>query len=78
LGDVGSFKSGVGFTEFEQGGKLGVPFFKVSDMNLESNQKVMTLAASREERQEAIFCCSFGSFGKLTSRDFIISPDKFP
>ena len=44
LGDVGSFKSGVGFTEFEQGGKLGVPFFKVSDMNLESNQKVMTLA----------------------------------
>jgi type I restriction enzyme S subunit len=36
LGDVGSFRSGVGFTEVEQGGKSGVPFFKVSDMNLET------------------------------------------
>jgi len=44
LDDIGSFKSGIGFTETEQGGKSGVPFFKVSDMNLEGNQKVMVLA----------------------------------
>ena len=44
LDDVGSFKSGTGFTEAEQGGKSGVPFFKVSDMNLEGNQKVMVSA----------------------------------
>jgi len=44
LGDVGNFKSGTGFTESEQGGKSGVPFLKVSDMNLEGNQKVMVLA----------------------------------
>ena len=44
LDDVGSFKSGTGFTEAEQGGKSGVPFFKVSDMNLEGNQKVMVTA----------------------------------
>ena len=44
LDDVGSFKSGTGFTEIEQGGKSGVPFFKVSDMNLEGNQKVMVSA----------------------------------
>ena len=44
LDDVGSFKSGTGFTESEQGGKSGMPFFKVSDMNLEGNQKVMVSA----------------------------------
>jgi type I restriction enzyme S subunit len=44
LENVGNFKSGIGFTESEQGGKSGIPFFKVSDMNLESNQKVMIVA----------------------------------
>ena len=44
LGSVGSFKSGTGFTESEQGGILGVPFFKVSDMNLAGNQKIMLSA----------------------------------
>ncbi|KAF3984285.1 MAG: restriction endonuclease subunit S [Methylococcales symbiont of Hymedesmia sp. n. MRB-2018] len=44
LGNVGSFKSGTGFAEVEQGGKSGTPFFKVSDMNIESNQEVMVLA----------------------------------
>ena len=44
LGDIGSFKSGVGFSMTEQGGKSGVPFFKVSDMNLLNNQKVMVKA----------------------------------
>ena len=38
LGDLGYCKSGVGFPENEQGGENGIPFFKVSDMNLEGNE----------------------------------------
>ena len=44
LGEIGTFKSGLGFTELEQGGKLGVPFFKVSDMNIKENKKIMVTA----------------------------------
>lgn len=38
LGDVGSARSGVGFPTSEQGGTVGVPFFKVSDMNTPGNE----------------------------------------
>ncbi|MFV0189221.1 MULTISPECIES: restriction endonuclease subunit S [unclassified Empedobacter] len=38
LGDVGTFYSGQGFNEKEQGGDIGVPFIKVSDMNLVGNE----------------------------------------
>jgi type I restriction enzyme S subunit len=41
LGEVGNFKSGTGFPEKEQGGKEGVPFYKVSDMNLPLNTTEM-------------------------------------
>ena len=44
LGDLGAFKSGVGFPETEQGGTTGVPFYKVSDMNIHGNEAVMTTA----------------------------------
>jgi len=44
LCELGTFKSGVGFSENEQGGKVGVPFFKVSDMNLPGNERVMRTA----------------------------------
>jgi type I restriction enzyme S subunit len=44
LGDIGDFKSGTGFPESEQGGDLGVPFFKVSDMNLAGNTFYMKSA----------------------------------
>lgn len=44
LGDIGQFTSGTGFSESEQGGKSGIPFLKVSDMNLLGNESVITTA----------------------------------
>ena len=44
LGDLGKARSGVGFPDAEQGGAIGVPFFKVSDMNLDGNENEMTVA----------------------------------
>ena len=42
LCEVGKFRSGVGFSNKEQGRKVGVPFYKVSDMNLKGNETIMT------------------------------------
>ena len=44
LGDIGKARSGVGFPNAEQGGVTGIPFFKVSDMNLGGNGNEMTVA----------------------------------
>lgn len=44
LGELGSFKSGVGFSNSQQGGQNGIPFYKVSDMNLPENSTTMTTA----------------------------------
>ena len=44
LGEIGKTQSGVGFSEAEQGGTKGVPFFKVSDMNLQGNENIMQLS----------------------------------
>ena len=44
LGDIGKARSGVGFPDADQGGVTGVPFFKVSDMNLDGNENEMTVA----------------------------------
>ena len=44
LGDVGKARSGVGFPDTEQGGTIGVPFFKVSDMNSNGNENEMIVA----------------------------------
>ena len=44
LGEIGDFKSGTGFPENEQGGECGIPFFKVSDMNLLENTFYMKSA----------------------------------
>ena len=43
LGDIGKARSGVGFPDAEQGGVTGIPFFKVSDMNLDGNENEMTV-----------------------------------
>ena len=44
LGDIGKARSGAGFPDADQGGVNGVPFFKVSDMNLDGNENEMTIA----------------------------------
>lgn len=41
LGQLGSFKSGMGFPDSQQGGTEGIPFFKVSDMNNIGNETEM-------------------------------------
>ena len=44
MGEIGKASSGVGFPDSEQGGKKGIPFFKVSDMNNDGNEHEMTTA----------------------------------
>lgn len=44
LGEVGKCQSGVGFPDAEQGGKRGIPFYKVSDMNNYGNDQEMICA----------------------------------
>ena len=44
LGDIGKCQSGIGFPDAEQGGKIGIPFYKVSDMNNYGNEQEMTCA----------------------------------
>lgn len=41
LFDLGKFISGTGFSDKEQGGSEGIPFLKVSDMNLPENKIVI-------------------------------------
>lgn len=44
LGQFGTFKSGIGFPDSQQGGTEGIPFFKVSDMNNIGNETEMKTA----------------------------------
>ena len=44
LGEIGKFVGGCAFNEQEQGGQTGIPFYKVSDMNLSGNESKMTIA----------------------------------
>jgi type I restriction enzyme S subunit len=41
LGEIGRTQSGIGFPDVEQGGKAGIPFLKVSDMNRFGNEQEM-------------------------------------
>ena len=44
LGEFGCATSGIGFPDAEQGGKEGIPFFKVSDMNLPENNRELVVS----------------------------------
>lgn len=44
LGEIGNTQSGIGFPDSEQGGREGIPFFKVSDMNNTGNEHEMKIA----------------------------------
>ncbi len=44
LGEIGVFLSGQGFSDAEQGGRDGIPFYKVSDMNLPGNEVTLNSA----------------------------------
>ncbi len=46
LGDLGTPISGVGFPQSEQGGEVGTPFFKVSDMSRSADERELLLAAN--------------------------------
>ena len=52
LGDVGTTISGVGFPNKEQGGKHGIPFYKVSDMNNKGNETMMINANNYVTKQQ--------------------------
>lgn len=52
LGDVGTIISGVGFPNKEQGGKHGIPFYKVSDMNNKGNETMMINANNYVTKQQ--------------------------
>lgn len=53
LGKLGNFKSGIGFPDSEQGGKTGIPFFKISDISNIGNEVEM-LTANNYVTQEQI------------------------
>ena len=44
LGEIGYAQSGQGFPDAEQGGKIGIPFYKVSDMNTDGNENELAIA----------------------------------
>ncbi len=88
LGEIGKFISGCVFNENEQGGKVGIPFFKVSDMNLCGNEVRMTKSnnyVTQEQierlnyivvKEEAIIFAKVGAAialeRKRYAKDFII------
>ena len=52
LGDLGKARSGIGFPNDEQGGKDGIPFYKVSDMNNAGNEHEMITANNYVTREQ--------------------------
>lgn len=52
LGELGKARSGMGFPDAEQGGKEGVPFYKVSDMNNVGNEHEMVAANNYVTREQ--------------------------
>lgn len=52
MGELGKTRSGIGFPDAEQGGKEGVPFYKVSDMNNVGNEHEMVAANNHVTREQ--------------------------
>lgn len=52
LGEIGKAHSGIGFPDSEQGGTSGIPFFKVSDMNIVENENEMLIANNYVSNQQ--------------------------
>ena len=52
LGDIGVAKSGIGFPDAEQGGTEGIPFYKVSDMNIKGNEHELVTANNYETQEQ--------------------------
>ena len=44
MGELGCCQSGIGFPDKEQGGEIGIPFYKVSDMNIYGNEQEMLIS----------------------------------
>ena len=79
LSELGKTQSGIGFSESEQGGSDGFPFFKVSDMNNLGNEHEMKIAnnyVSFEQLQrrnwkpiEGVPCVIFAKVGAAIMLD---------
>ena len=52
LGEIGFAKSGVGFPDSEQGGTEGIPFYKVSDMNIQGNENELVSANNYVSKEQ--------------------------
>lgn len=87
LGDQGKTTSGIGFPEIEQGGITGIPFFKVSDMNRDGNERCMNSSANYVSSEQinrlhwkvcysvpAIFFAKVGAAVLLDRKRLVVSP----
>ena len=54
LDQLGTFKSGIGFPDSQQGGTEGIPFFKVSDMNNIGNETEMKTANNYVTQEQIV------------------------
>jgi len=52
LGEIGKCHAGIAFPECEQGGSCGIPFYKVSDMNIKGNEKHLVVANNYVSKEQ--------------------------
>ena len=86
LGSLGKTISGIGFPEKEQGGSVGIPFFKVSDMNNEGNEHIMYSSNNYVTQEQikrngwhvcekpSLFFAKVGAAVLLNRKRLVISP----
>ena len=54
LKSLGKTQSGIGFPDSEQGGKEGIPFYKISDFNSSGNESEMFISNNYVSNQQVI------------------------